>query len=158
MCVYMCTCVGVHRQIIYAKLDLFSLSHAFLSRQPREREREREGGREQANNFISHLTIYTEFCIFFSLSVVFSFSLSLSSSFFFIARFSKAINVIIARSTISNQDLSEWRKSLFLCISLAFFSSILFVLFSWDLLWTQDQIEKYNSALSITCSRTCSCM
>jgi hypothetical protein len=32
-------CVGVHRQIIHAKLDLSSLSHAFLSRQERGRER-----------------------------------------------------------------------------------------------------------------------
>ncbi len=60
-------CVGVHRQIIYAKLDLSSLSHAFLSRQERERQRERE----QANNFISHLTIYTESRIFFFFFVFF---------------------------------------------------------------------------------------
>ncbi len=68
-CMYVC--VGVHRQIIHAKLDLSSLSHAFLSRQPREREGgERET--EQANNFISHLTICTETRIFFFFVVSFS--------------------------------------------------------------------------------------
>ncbi len=77
---YMCMCVGVHHQIIYAKLDLSSLSDAFLSRQERERDTGRE--REQANNFISHLTIYTEsLASSFSCSSPFFFS-QFSSSFF----------------------------------------------------------------------------
>jgi hypothetical protein len=78
LCEYEWGCEPADRQIIHAKLDLSSLSLAFLSRQERERER------AQANNFISHLTICTESRIFFFFFVVVVFFLLV---FFFFSVF-----------------------------------------------------------------------